>query len=301
MEQTTSIKIIKNTFADSSIQQKFTELLGEQANGFILSVINVVSGNKDLAKAEPQSVVFAAATAAILKLPINPNLGFAYILPYLNRKTGAYEAQFQMGYKGYIQLAQRSGQFKTLSATPIYEGQIIAANPLTGYEFDFTTRESNNVVGYAAYFALLNGFEKILYMSKEEVDRHAKRYSKNFQKYGSGLWKDDFDSMALKTVIKQLLQKFAPLSIDMQKAVERDQAVLRDFDGIELEYPDNSRPDAEEVSKQKEISRVEAHIKASNTEEVLSEAGDFIDALEPTHPLVTLYKTKLEELTLEAA
>ena len=221
---------VKTFFEADNVKKKFADLLGKKAQGFITSVLQVVNSNDLLIKATPESVYNAAATAATLELPINNNLGFAYILPYNQKqKDGTFKtvAQFQLGYKGFIQLAQRSGQFKTISATPIYEGQLVGENPLTGFEFDFTKKKSDVVIGYAAYFALLNGFEKTLYMPIENIKAHANKYSQTAKK-GYGLWKDSFDDMAIKTVIKLLLAKFAPLSIEMQKAVIYDQAVVED-------------------------------------------------------------------------
>src|SRR3990172_142226 len=132
----------------------------------------------------------SAMMAAALDLPINPNLGFAYIIPYGD------QAQFQMGYKGFIQLALRSGQFKTIASCPVYEGQLISENPLTGFVFDFTKKTSETIIGYAAYFKLLNGFEKTEYWTKDKVEKHAKRFSQSFKK-GEGTWVSDFDSMAM--------------------------------------------------------------------------------------------------------
>ena len=229
-------------FTQNNVQSKFEELLGKRASGFITSVLQAVASNDLLQKADPTTVFSAAATAATLDLPINNNLGFAYIIPYnTKQKDGTYKvvAQFQMGYKGFIQLAQRSGQFKTISATPIYEGQLIEQNPLTGFVFDFTVTNSNKVIGYAAYFELLNGFQKTLYMTTTELKAHGTRFSKSF-KSGYGLWKDDFDSMSIKTVIKLLLSKYAPLSIDMKRAVMSDQSVINDVETEDVTYIDNT-------------------------------------------------------------
>lgn len=230
----------RDFFQREDVMQKFQELLGKRASSFLTSVLSVVSQNDLLAKADPKTVYMAALTSATLDLPINQNLGFAYIVPYKN-KNWVHEAQFQMGYKGFIQLALRSGQFLTISATPVYEGQLIEENPLTGYVFDRKAKKSDVVVGYASYFKLLNGFEKTFYMTKSEIERHANLYSANYKKYQSGLWKDKFDEMATKTVIKLLLSKFAPLSVEMQKAVIADQGVLQDENFDEVDYPDNDQ------------------------------------------------------------
>lgn len=245
---------IKAFFGTDLVKQKFTEILGKKANGFIASVLQIAASNELLAKAEPSSIFNAAAVAATLDLPLNNNLGFAYIVPYKTKqKDGGFKqvAQFQLGYKGFIQLAQRSGMFKTIASTPIYDGQLVEQNPLTGYVFDFTKPKNDNVIGYAAHFELLNGFHKTLYMTKEELQKHGTKYSQTF-KSGYGLWKDDFDAMASKTVLKLLLSKFAPLSIEMQKAVITDQAVINNWETEDVSYVDNKvdEVDIEDLKKQ---------------------------------------------------
>lgn len=289
----------KSFFARGDVQSKFKELLGKKAQGFITSVLQIVASNDLLQKADPASVYQSAAVAATLDLPINNNLGFAYIVPYRTKqKDGSYKdvAQFQMGYKGFIQLAQRSGQFKTISASPIYEGQLISENPLTGFEFDFTKRESDKIIGYAAYFKLLNGFEKTLYMTKKDLEKHGVRFSQTFKK-GFGLWIDDFDNMALKTVIKLLLSKFAPLSIEMQKATITDQSLIIDADKNEVEYLDNQNEvvDAELVSEKKESERITDYIKGAKSIkdlDVLMENDVKLDEEQ-----MELFNSKSEELS----
>lgn len=271
----------KGFFGQQNIKSKFEELLGNKATGFITSVMQVVNSSDLLAKADPKSVYNAAATAAILDLPINNNLGFAYIVPYKG------QAQFQLGYKGFIQLAQRSGAFKTISATPIYEGQLIEENPLTGFVFDFTKKTSDKIVGYAAYFKLLNGFEKTLYMSSTQATSHGKRFSQTFKK-GFGLWVDDFDSMALKTVTKLLLSKYAPLSIDMQKAIVTDQSVINDHETEDVTYVDN-----EIITVDKEAERVILMINDAKTIAELENVGGQIDM---TPAQIELFNQKKEAL-----
>lgn len=242
----------KDFFNKDNVKRKFEELLGKRAPAFIASVLQITQSNDKLATVDPLSVFNAAAIAATMDLPLNQNLGFAYIVPYNEKQTnGSYKqvAQFQMGYRGFIQLAQRSGQFKTISASPIYQGQIVSNNPLSGIEFDFSKKESELIVGYAAYFKLLNGFEKTLYMSADELKKHGLRFSQTYKK-GFGLWKDDFDGMAIKTVIKLLLSKYAPLSIEMQTAVIADQSIIKDADTTEVTYPDNT--DYVDVDKEAE-------------------------------------------------
>lgn len=231
----------KDFFAKESVKKKFEELMGARSAQFITSVLQVVSGNTALQLADPQTVYTAACIAAILNLPINNNLGFAYIVPYKG------QAQFQLGYKGFIQLAQRTGLYQTIAACPVYDGQLISENPLTGFVFDFTKKTSETIIGYAAYFKLLNGFEKTEYWTKDKVEKHATRFSQSF-KQKSGVWATDFDSMAMKTVLKNLLSKYGPLSIEMQKAIQTDQAVIKDEIGEEVEYTDAAVVDeAEEL------------------------------------------------------
>ena len=200
---------IQGLVAQADIKARFEELLGKKAPGFISSLLAVVNNNKLLAKANPKTVIAAGAMAASLDLPINQNLGFAYIIPYKD------EAQFQMGYKGYIQLAMRTGQYQTINAAEVYEGEIVKQNRFTG-EYEFGEKTSDKIVGYIAYFKLINGFEKYLYMSIEEMQAHAKKFSKNY-KGGTDKWGlTDFHSMAIKTVLKRLISKYGILSIEMQ-------------------------------------------------------------------------------------
>lgn len=248
-QKTTAVGFLQQ----EAVQKKFSELLGTKAKGFITSVMSAVSGNAALSKADPTSVYMAAMMAAALDLPVNQNLGFAYIIPYGDK------AQFQIGVKGLTQLAQRSGQFKTISTTPVYEGQLKSQDPLKGFEFDWSAKISDTVIGYAAYFALLNGFEKTLYMSVEQVEKHGKRFSKTF---GSGVWKTDFDAMAEKTVLKRLLSKYAPLSIEMQKATVADQAVINDVETMDVEYVDNVQhieepPSAEQTASERFLKLIQ--------------------------------------------
>lgn len=299
--QLTNQVTAKSLFGRDDVKKKFQEMLGKKAQGFITSVLQIVAQNHLLAKADPNSVLQAAAMAATLDLPLNNNLGFAYIIPYTTKikgKNGQPDtytdvAQFQMGYKGFIQLAQRSGQFKTISAAAIYEGQLIRQNPLTGFEFDFETPVKPNaqVVGYAAYFQLLNGFEKTLYMTIENINKHGGKYSKTFGK-DFGLWKTDFESMATKTVLKLLLSKFAPMSIEMQKAVITDQAVINNADTEDISYIDNTE---EVVTVDKEVER-QAHLINDATD--LKTLNDLEPHLKPE--LLDLFNQKHVELGVSA-
>lgn len=256
MATTTGIELKKNTITAAkeaktlkgmlempAYKNKFNEMLGKKAAGFMSSIIAVTNNNKYLAKANPATVIGAAAQAAMLDLPINQSLGFAYIVPYGN------EAQFQLGYKGYIQLAQRSGQYVDIGAKTVYEGELEYENRLLD-KFKFGERTGDKVIGYLAYFRLTNGFEKMLFMELDDMIAHAKKYSKNY-KGGIDKWGlTDFNTMAEKTVLKRLLSKYGPLSIEsiqMSQALSNDGSVISmnkdgefdvDFDGetIDAEY-----------------------------------------------------------------
>ena len=233
---------LKDFFQAPAVQSKMRELLDKNAASFATSAMQIANSNPMLLDAEPMSIFNAAVMAATLNLPINNNLGFAYIVPYRNK--GRVEAQFQLGYKGFIQLAQRSGQFERLVSLPVYEAQLIEEDPINGFKFDWKQKPAENEqpIGYYAYFKLINGFTAELYMTREQVEAHAGRYSQSFKK-GYGVWADNFEAMALKTVTKLLLSKQAPLSIDMQKAVLSDQSVIKDVTGEQFDYIDNQPAD----------------------------------------------------------
>lgn len=160
-----------------------------------------------------------ALKAATLRLPINKNLGFAYIVPYRNK--GKAEPQMQIGYKGLIQLAMRTGEYRYLNADVVYEGELKSYDKLTGHMDLNGERKGDKVVGYFAYLELLNGFSKTVYWTKEQVIEHAKRFSKSYSSQYSP-WQTDFDSMALKTVLRNLITKWGIMSVEMVQAVDRD-------------------------------------------------------------------------------
>lgn len=223
------VKALSSFLNSDSIKKKFGDVLGQKANGFIASLLSVVSNDKALANVDQNSIYSAALLAASLDLPINPNLGLAYIIGYGGK------AQFQLGYRGFKQLAQRSGQFLKITESDVREGEIKSFSRMTGeivFEEiqDPSTRLKSKVIGYVSYFKLINGFESYLYMTVEELEAHAKKYSQNYKKFGTGLWKDEFDGMCRKTVTKLNLSKNAPLSIELQRAVVADQAVIKSFE-----------------------------------------------------------------------
>lgn len=231
-------KTLKEFFANDEVKNKFKEVLGDRAGTFTASVLTIASQNEKLKNCVPLSIYMGAMMAASLNLQIHPSLGEAYIIPYGD------QAQFQIGYKGLIQLALRSGQFKNISSCAVYEGQLIKEDPLKGFEFDWTKKTSDTIIGYAAYFSLLNGFEKTYYLTKAEVEKHGKRFSKT---YNFGPWKSDFDEMAKKTVLKLLIGRYAPRSVDMQRAVIADQAVVNNVETMDVSYIDEG---ANEITKE---------------------------------------------------
>lgn len=222
---------IQSLVHNEEFVSKAQDILQDGTPQFMASVLTLANSNKLLGECDPIKLYNCCLMAAALKLPFNQNLGQAYIVPFKG------DPQLQIGWKGFIQLAQRSGQFKRINCSDVREGEIVKRDRLTGeIEFDWlddAEREKKQVIGYVAYFELLNGYQQTLYMSKAEVEAHAKKYSQTY-KQGFGVWKDNFDAMARKTLIKRILNQFAPLSVDMAKAMEYDQA---DANG---RYPDNA-------------------------------------------------------------
>lgn len=249
-------KTVKSMLETPAFKKKFEEMLGKKAAGFISSIIAVTNSSNYLMKADPATVIGAAAQAAMLDLPINQSLGFAYIVPY----KGA--AQFQLGYKGYIQLAQRTDKYVDIGSATVYEGELETKNRLLG-RFEFGEKTSDKVIGYLAYFKLKNGFEKYLFMTIDEAQKHAQKYSQNY-KGGTDKWGlADFNVMAEKTVLKRLLSKFGPLSIEdvhMAQAVSNDGAVIRMNENGELDATfDGETIDAETETEESTDKPAENH------------------------------------------
>lgn len=275
VQQQTGVSVaiqVKQMIASDAVKKKFTEVLGQKAPQFLASITNVVSGSAQLKKCSANSIMSAAFVAATYDLPIDSNLGFAAIVPYNNSKwnpeTRKYEkhmeAQFQIMYKGFIQLAIRSGYYKRMNYAVVYEDELKNYNPITG-EIEFVEDFSKctlraqgveeTVAGYYARFELTTGYVQELFMSRSAVDNHAKKYS---QAYRSDLndnkknskWSTDFQAMALKTVIKLLLSKWGILSVDMQRAIQDDQKTY-DEEGAGS-YGDN-KPDLIEAQDAFEV------------------------------------------------
>lgn len=206
----------------------------EVARNFIANISTAVANNPMIQNCEAGSIISAGLMAESLKLSLSNSLGYCYLIPY------GTKAQFQIGWKGFIQLAQRSGQYKKIGVREVHKGEYLGQDEFGEDMFKFSHDFDNEeVVGYFAYFELLNGFKKTLYWTKEQCEKHGRKYSKAYSK----LWTSDFSTMAQKTVLKQLISKWGVMSIELQKAVQSDQAVIKE-DGT-YEYVDNPLNDSE--------------------------------------------------------
>lgn len=219
-------KTIQQLLKADNTQKAFQEVLGGRSAQYITSIVTMVNNASALRKCEPISLVNACIIAATLDLPISPTLGYAYIIPYGNK------AQFQIGYKGLVQLALRTKMYERLGAREVYEGQLVKYDEFGEPEFDFNAQTGKEILGYMAYFKLKEGYKKTFWMTKEEVEKHADKFSQTYRS-GKGVWKDNFNAMSKKTVLKMLLLNYAPLSTQMQQAIEDDQKV-------DDEYADNN-------------------------------------------------------------
>lgn len=243
-----------NSFMENTRTQEYLQsVLNDRKSLFVTNMVSLVANNKSLQECQPASIMYAGIKAVGLNLSLDSNLGYCYVLPYKDNKNKTTVATFQVGVKGLVQLAMRSGQFKSLNVGDVREGEIVEEDFLSGeMKFKRLQKDRNKakVVGYFAYMKLLNGFEKTLYMNVEDLKAHGLRYSQTFKR-GFGLWADDFSKMAEKTVLKQLLNRYAPLSIEMETALKADQAVITETGEKYIDNPkrDNSEEyeDFEEV------------------------------------------------------
>ena len=239
-------KLVDNTIKDEKRKVQF-----------IANIVSAVSSNKQLTECDQVSVLSAALQAEAMKFPINNSLGYVYLVPFNDKKSGMKKAQFQIGYKGYIQLAIRSGQYKDINVVEVKEGEVGEFDPLNGQQFhwiqNYEERKSKKTVGYVGQFELTTGFKKQFYMSYQEMLDHADEYSQAFNKKDylrlqrgeipanemwkySSLWYKNFDEMAKKTIVRQLLSKWGIMSVEMQDAYTKDQATL---EGEKVNYVDS--------------------------------------------------------------
>lgn len=269
--------LIKELFSSEQTVAHFKGIVGPRYQAVIASILQIVDANKDLAYADAQSVLKAAEMSAILDLPLNNNMRYAHISAYPDEKTGVVYAQFNVDWRGLLQLGLRSGQFKTFNVSDVRSGELLNRDMLSGdctfaREQDDEKREPLPVIGYVSYFRLLNGFEKSVYMTVKELDEHGLKYSKTFNKKGSG-WEMERPAMYRKTVIKKLLNDYAPLTIDtmlpIAKAIQADQSVMLE-DG-KFEYPDNPTGNIGDAPKVDTKGRATQAAKAA--EELLAQKG----------------------------
>lgn len=264
-------KLINNTLGDP-----------ERSKRFIASISSAVATNPNLQQCEAGTILSGALLGESLNLSPSPQLGHYYLVPYKNNKTGTTEAQFQLGWHGYYQLAIRSGQYKDLDVIEIKEGEYLGRDKLTGKQrFEFIEDEAERInkptIGYLGYFELLNGYRKQIYMSKEEMEKHADTYSKAFNladynklkagqipekemwKYSS-YWYKDFDGMAFKTILRRLISKYGVMSIEMQEAYTKDMAVMRengDYDYVDSSVEEANTTEENESKEEKKVHKLE--------------------------------------------
>lgn len=276
------IKVHDSLMSNELLKKRFEDVLGENAGSYMTSVLNIVKANGDLQECEAASVWNAALCSAAMHLPLDAGLGYAYVVPYKDNKNKVTLAQFQLGAKGYKQLAMRTGEYVAMNSTDVREGEIKKRNRLTGQiEFswieDDAVRQSTPTIGYVHYFELTNGFSSTLYMSMEELMEHARKYSKMYQndlKYGThkSKWsiEEERGAMCEKTVAKLNLSKNGVLSIEMQRAVRCDNAVINE----------NGEPDYIDGVAEEPAQQLETKTKA---QQVTEEFSDVFNKAEETN------------------
>ena len=222
-------------------QEYLTNVLGEKKQTFVSNMVALVSSNKALSECDPSTIMFSCLKATALGLPLDPALSMAWVIPFKDNKSGTTVATFQVGARAWVQLALRTGQYRKINVRDVREGEIVGEDFVSG-DMQFKKleqeREKAPVIGYVAMFELINGFSKQLYMSVEELDAHAKRFSQTYRK-GYGLWVDNDmrPSMMEKTILKRLLSKWGVLSVEMQDAINSDFGVLGENNSVR--YIDN--------------------------------------------------------------
>jgi len=233
MQVATQRETISSLLAQDKYKKRFEQVLGERAPQFISSILSL---GATMADVEPRSVLASAAIAASLNLPVNPTLGFAWIVPY--KKNGVKYGQFQCGYRGLIQLAQRTGAYSSMNAeavnAEVYKGRNKVGEPIIDWE---ALDESKPVAGYVFAFEMINGFSKVCYWSKEKVERHAQKYSQAYRSGHDGPWRENFDRMGLKTVVSNELRRWGMLSVELQGAFAEDHSIHKDIDAP-AEFPE---------------------------------------------------------------
>ena len=276
---------------NDAVKKQINQVVGgKNGTRFISSIVSAVQSTPALQECTSPSIVNAALLGEALNLSPSPQLGQFYMVPFDNKKKGCKEAQFQLGYKGYIQLAIRSGYYKKLNVLAIKEGELVRYDPLdeeveVNWIEDDILREEAPTMGYFAMFEYENGFRKTLYWSKKKMLAHAEKYSFAFYKNGgakalelleqgkvpekdmwkySSFWFKDFDGMALKTMLRQLISKWGIMSIDLQNAIDKDMAVIHE-DG-KTDYVDEVKTEDGEVVSEQEFREVESPVQQEDIE-----------------------------------
>lgn len=266
-QQATGLDRVKNYMMSKEVKERFVEMMGVNGNYYLNQVMMVVAGSEDLQKCEPASILISAIRAATLKLSVDPSQGQAWIIPYGGKAT------FQLGYRGVYELAMRTGKYNTINVGKIYEGQIVIEDQITGKHSLEGARTSDKVVGWLFYMRLTNGFEKSLYMTVEEIDAHAKHYSKTYSMRNSK-WNDPFErwKMEKKTVLVNGLRRygvFDPSDKLIIDSIENDQ-----------EWNGNEIPDEDEVTTTVEVKQTESQMLSS----IGVVTGEIIDQPEDPQP-----------------
>lgn len=207
-------QMMNRALGTSKMQELLESSLRENKGAFIASMIDLYSADTTLAKCDPGAVVKEALKAVSLDLTVNKQMGFVWIIPYYSSKLKRYVPTFQLGYKGYIQLCMRSGVYRTINAGAVCEGEKVQSDRMSGLVSITGTATSETAIGYFAYFKTLNGFEKCLYWTRDQVIKHANRYSQSY-KSGSEIWTNNFDEMAIKTVLRNLLSHYGLMSVSL--------------------------------------------------------------------------------------
>jgi len=288
---------------DETIQQKFIEIIGLRGPAFLNSIADLVENDKRLPLADNNSILAAAAQSLKLDLSLDPTLGLAYITAYKDATRGnKIMAQFSIGWKGLVELCHRSGLFHKINVELVHEGEFGEIDRMTG-DMKWNWNQSNDdreklpVVGVVAYFRLLNGFEKSLWLTVAQLETHALKYSDEYRLTGKGPWFDHKPAMQLKTTVKSLLDKWAPKSVEtkmIQNAIRLDQSVVNDLEGNNIHYPDNTgaKQSLEEFNQQQDIQRIKDFIANAKTLEELETCYENV----PNEDVGEIYVLKRKEL-----
>ncbi|HFU3726081.1 TPA: recombinase RecT [Streptococcus suis] len=297
----------QQAFNSTAVLEKFRSVLNGRETQFVTSLLSIINSNSYLAKATNTSIMNAAMKAATLNLPIEPSLGMAYVVPYnRNEKQGntwvkVNEAQFQMGYRGFIQLAQRSGQIRNINCDIVYKEEFLRYDKVYGtLHLTDEQVDSGEVIGYFASLELINGFRKMIFWKKEKVVAHAQKYSKTYDKSTGDFkpgtpWSTEFDAMAQKTLIKELLSKYAPLSVELQEAIMADNEDsnvnevkrAKDVTPRNVEIEQSAGQDILEKMTGKAIAKTTEEVEVLDaeveqpTQTIDTETGEILDEKEP--------------------